>query len=810
MVVGGPVRTATHVPPGTRARHAQHLALLAEGYLQTDAGTVPDVASATFYATHALALEPDSVLSRRLLATCYMMAGTSLVFPFAPSSHGQGSVPMSAASREGALAATYLLRRGTKASFTDAASAQVYATACTVLGRFEEAQEALAWTAAHAVEMPTPPGLGRDPGAMYAAQVRTQLGHMAMKQARYAEAATYFVEARRYDPLHWGAYTGLCDLGMAPPAADAFADEEEPQPAQLAGALPKRARPDDAAPTRPVRRVTPRAAALRSGMARTNSVPPPRRDTSVPPVPSIPTRRQTSDTARGTLATSRSANQAAPPKTELRRGAPPAKPRVRAPGVAARTDSGLRRADVEPKREPLKSQGDPESERYTRHLLRDFGEAYRLVRLYRGREAIPLLDASVLPPGSMRAAHRRTASVHCLMGRAYHDVSEYSAAEKHFSLARIQEPYLLVHMDIYSLVLFQLHREVALSALAQDLLEIDPRAPVAHIAAGNTWALQHQHDAAYQCFIQATLVSPEYAYAYTLAGYEALELEQTARAVRLFRNARRCDKRHWNALAGLGQVYLREGKPALASEAYAEAFLINSSNPVLLDLLGYALEQGGDTDGALAVYQRAIRMNPKAAMTRLKKAQLLLRTVHTHLRDAPTEGGARHVAPALRRALLHRRAAVHAELLQVCALAPMEPQVHLLLARSYMRLGGGRFAAADAAADTTPPSSPESAQRARLPRQYTTEIAHHLATAVDLDPRCIREVHAMGEGTKLALHGGSGTAVAEDESHALYAPTSFFEESGSIDGDMLDPGLAYDSSAMHASHSFAYEPVRRA
>ena len=83
----------------------------------------------------------------------------------------------------------------------------------------------------------------------------------------------------------------------------------------------------------------------------------------------------------------------------------------------------------------------------------------------------------------------------------------------------------------------------ALSALAQDLLALDPRSAVAHMAAGNTWSLQHQHDAAYQCFQQATLVAPECAYAYTLAGYEALELDQPVRAMRLFRCARRCDRR---------------------------------------------------------------------------------------------------------------------------------------------------------------------------------------------------------------------------------------------------------------------------
>ncbi|WFD04146.1 anaphase-promoting complex subunit cdc27 [Malassezia obtusa] len=860
-------RSARALPPGTRARHAQHLAGLAEGYLRLadapGAAAAPDLASATLYATHALALEPDSVPARRTLATCYLMGGAEHVFPFAPSSLGHAQPAGAAPSRAGALAAVHLLQRGARATFTDVASARVYATACTTLGRLREAQDALEWTNAHRRAPPAADApVARDAAAVAAAQVSTQLGRIAMKQARYEDAAAHFAEARAHDPLNWGAYTGLCDMGVAPradeawPAADAPAAPAAPPaapPAADAPAAPpgpaKRARPDEPRepprPTRPVRRVTPRAAALRSGMARTNAVPPPPRDTTVPPVPSLPRTR--------TLAASRNTNQAeaapsAPAaKPDARRGAPRrAEPRTarahgdvasRPASVASRTDSGLRRearaasaeapaaAAAAAAAAPVAGAGGvraaarpaagapagapaaaTDAEQYTLGLLRDVGEAYRLVRLYRGREAVPLLDAGAVPPGSLRAAHRRTASVHCLLGRALHDASEYAAAEAHFAAARAQEPYLLVHMDIYSLVLFQLHREVALSALAQDLLEIDPRAAVAHIAAGNTWSLQHQHDAAYQCFVQATLVAPECAYAYTLAGYEALELEQPSRAVRLFRCARRCDRRHWNALAGLGQVYLREGKAALASEAYAEAFLINSANPVLLDLLGYALEHAGDADGALAVYQRAIRMNPRAAMTRLKKAQLLLRTVHA-------SAGARARTALTPRECAQRRAAAHAELLKVCALTPMEPQVHLLLARSYMRLGGGRFAS-DAGADATPPSSPGApAHEARLPRQYAREIAHHLATAVDLDPRCVREVSAMGDGTKLALHAHGHTSIAEDDHEDTQAFDGAFVASDgeSLDGDALLDGtpavLSYDSSGsadMQASRSFAY------
>lgn len=802
-----------HIPDDARAATSPPSASAAS----TSASLAPDVASATLYATLAVALDEMSVDARRVLALCYLMGGASLLFPFAPSSFGDTRTNGYQAlkpSRSCALAAIHVLQHGPRATFSDMGSARVYASACMALGRFKEAQEALSFTVEHGTKRKRATATPVLPErAMYESQVYTQLGRMAMKQGRYSDAATHFRDAREKDPWNWSAWTALCDMGtsttlltsaMAPPT---MMDANVSMPsASDASAKRSKAEPEtSAAAAKPVRRVTPRAAALRSGMART--VPPPPRDTSVPPVPPMPTSR-TLATARTnvTRVPSKDDTNAAKP-SEARRGAtshaPPAsrlarpalaKPESRTKGAAA-TAATTTSAPARPRTTPTTTTTRPAPTRAdtprtplddVRVWVAELGEAYRLVRMYDGQAAIEKLCG----PAQRDRPHRRAfrcAAVDCLLGRALHDVTEYAEAEAHFARAREQEPYLMMHMDIYSLVLFQLHREVALSALAQDLVAMDPRAAVTHMAAGNTWSLQHQHDAAYQCFRQATLVAPECAYAYTLAGYEALELEQPARAVRLFRCARRCDRRHWNALAGLGQVYLRQGHAARACEAYAQAFLINRSNAVLLDLLGWSLEQTGDIDGALAVYQRAIAMQPKAAMTRLKKAQLLLKTV----REAKQLG-----TPLPLREETQRRQAAHSELLRVCALAPAEPRVHLMLARSYMRLGGGRFATSAATPDERDASISEVREEAQLPHAFHTEIAHHLATAIDLDPRCVRDISALGDVPKLALPGMGGAAVAEDEDDEHdadllpfddeHAPSYASYEAAQQDIDVLD------------------------
>lgn len=784
---------------------------------------VPDVASATLYASLALAVDPDHVDARRLVALCHLMGGTALVFPFAPSSfghvrvsHGYQARPPSRAS---ALSVMHLLQRGSRATFQDIGSARVYASACTALGQYKDAHDALEYTIQHGTkrkQADMPPACSFPSRDVYTSQLYTQLGHMSMKQAKYTEAANYFGRAHELDPLNWGAWTSLCDMATARPAADAWlvkprvsaaTSSGTTAPTTAAASAPasklqqtKRARAPEPS-TRPVRRVTPRAAALRSGMARgasANAHQPtsaPLHETHGPPVStSVPPR---------TLSSSR---------THVTRPLPQEDARKRVPsktGLTGQSSTSVARGTstrAAPSA-PLAPDQTTSPTGMVLELTRDLAEAYRLVRRYEGAKAVALLCDNIQAPPRRRAF--RMACVYCLLGRALHDMTEYTDAEIQFRRARALEPYLLMHMDIYSLVLFQLHREVALSALAQDLLAMDPRAAVAHIAAGNTWSLQHQHDAAYQCFRQATLVAPECAYAYTLAGYEALELEQPARAVRLFRCARRCDRRHWNALAGLGQVYLRQGHAVRASEAYAQAFLINRSNAVLLDLLGWALEQSGNWNGALAVYQRAIAMQPKAAMTRLKKAQLLLRLARA---CDDTDG-----TPLLdKRERARQRQAAHAELLRVCALAPSEPRVHLMLARSYMRMGGGRFAPGE---DTTPPGSPggdsdadrssglgATQQGTRLPKAFHAEITHHLATAVDLDPRCVREVNAMGDMPKLAWHGlmggpgfatGSGAGAISGDVGAMVAEDDDIDDMAGIE-DSQDVADIATNMAYHA------------
>ncbi|KAE8245366.1 hypothetical protein A4X13_0g5959 [Tilletia indica] len=403
--------------------------------------------------------------------------------------------------------------------------------------------------------------------------------------------------------------------------------------------------------------------------------------------------------------------------------------------------------------------------------VRQLAEAYRTVRLYEGRKTAYLLrsvdevaraslgTAAATEEQQVELAFNRavygttpfslgipdavlnTEPVRCLLGRAAHDSAKYAEAERHFDAARrsTTQPtgsrssavVPTRHMDIYSLVLFHLNREVKLSALAQDLGLLDSNAAETHIASGNAFALQREHGQAMRAFKRAALIAPGCAYAYTLAGYEAIELSQLERAVGFFRSAIRVDMRHWNAWAGLGQIFLKIGKMDWAEAHYREALGVNPHHAVLKDLLGWTYESQGRWKEALDEYDAALAMSPKLAMTRLKRAELL-----SHMEKYED---------------------AHEELLRVADLVPDESRVHILLAKSYMRLGNGQFADPNYGSTSThgggDKSTSMAAQDPIAPNEYHEAIAFHLAAAIDLDPKNVRIVKAMGEGARAALKG---------------------------------------------------------
>jgi len=256
------------------------------------------------------------------------------------------------------------------------------------------------------------------------------------------------------------------------------------------------------------------------------------------------------------------------------------------------------------------------AEQYLYDLTRRFASATRALALYDCRKCLDELE-------QLPHAHQQSPWVLAMVGRAHYERLEYASAERAFKAVRTLEPYRLWDMEVYSTLLWHLQRNVQLSFLAQELVDIDPQSPQAWIAVGNLFSLQKERSQALTCFRRAAQMDPTCAYAFTLSGHESID-EDLDKAINLFQSALRADPRHYNAWYGLGTCYLRMSKIRLAEYHYRKAVEIHPNNAVLLGCVGMAVERGGDRDAALSLFDRAVGLAPENALVRYRRAKILI------------------------------------------------------------------------------------------------------------------------------------------------------------------------------------------
>ncbi|QSL65689.1 hypothetical protein MERGE_003002 [Pneumocystis wakefieldiae] len=260
-------------------------------------------------------------------------------------------------------------------------------------------------------------------------------------------------------------------------------------------------------------------------------------------------------------------------------------------------------------------------------LCKSIADGCHALAKYDGAKAIECFKS--LQP----ASQRNSVFVLSKIGRAYFEMVNYDEAEKYFYRLRKADPTRVEDMEIYSTVLWHLRKEVELSFLAHEILDLDRLAPQSWCIIANCFSLQREHDQALKCIRRAIQLNPNFAYAYTLEGHEY----------------------------GIGMVFLRVGKNDLAMYHFRKAAEINPTNAVLLCCIGMIVERNKDFPEALQLYKKASELAPTSALARFKKAKVLVCLRQYHL--------------ALK------------ELLFLKDLAPDEANVHFLLGKLYKQLG---------------------------------------------------------------------------------------------------------------------------
>ena len=250
-------------------------------------------------------------------------------------------------------------------------------------------------------------------------------------------------------------------------------------------------------------------------------------------------------------------------------------------------------------------------------LFVKLGSGYYALSQYRTHDTIQILN-NVTP------SQRETPWVLSQIGRAFYEEGSYPEAEKYFARIKSIAPSRLEDMEIYSTVLWHQKSTVDLAYLAHSCIDIDRTSPEAWCAVGNSFSHVRDHDNALKCFKRATQLYPGFAYAFTLQGHEHIANEEYDKAMLAYRKAIAAEDRHYNAWYGLGRVYEKQGKYPVAEQHYRTAVMINPTNAVLVCCVGSILEKQKNPRAAYLQYDRATQLSPKSALSRFKKARVLL------------------------------------------------------------------------------------------------------------------------------------------------------------------------------------------
>jgi tetratricopeptide (TPR) repeat protein len=214
---------------------------------------------------------------------------------------------------------------------------------------------------------------------------------------------------------------------------------------------------------------------------------------------------------------------------------------------------------------------------------------------------------------------------------AHFHSGDIANATKAFGAMLDAEPWRLNREAIvfYSTCLWHQKRDAQLGALAQRMIALHPNSAYTMCVIGNCYSLARNAASAYAMFERATQIDPSFAYAHTLRGHEALALDRLPDAETHFREALLHDPRHFSALAGLGDLFIRRDEVPLARSNLRQAMTINEL-PAIVNRLAstfHAVGYSNDADlrTALTLYDRVLDRHPRNFAAVHQRATVLLR-----------------------------------------------------------------------------------------------------------------------------------------------------------------------------------------
>lgn len=256
------------------------------------------------------------------------------------------------------------------------------------------------------------------------------------------------------------------------------------------------------------------------------------------------------------------------------------------------------------------------SERYLLSLYVIFAKGFKSLCKYDCYKAIRILE--LLPDNE-----KETPWVLSKLGRLHYEIVNYKTSEYFFIKLRQLDRTRLEDMEYYLTLLWHLHKKVELTYLANELYDLDNESAITWCVIGNLFSVTREPDEAIKCFNKSIKLNDSFTYAYTLKGHEYFSNDNYELALENFRISLLHDPRHYNALYGIGMVYINLGDYQKADYHFRKAISINPINIILICCIGMVLEKVGKKPLALKQYELANKLQPLNVLPIFKKAQLL-------------------------------------------------------------------------------------------------------------------------------------------------------------------------------------------
>lgn len=124
-----------------------------------------------------------------------------------------------------------------------------------------------------------------------------------------------------------------------------------------------------------------------------------------------------------------------------------------------------------------------------------------------------------------------------------------------FGQIRLEDPYRVDAMDVYSNLLFNRRLRKELAKLAYEIEKVDPFTSEANCCIANSFSSREQHTKAIVYFTRALRLNPDHSIPWALIGHEYLEVTSIEKAIQAYRYALFINKRDCRAWMGLGNTF---------------------------------------------------------------------------------------------------------------------------------------------------------------------------------------------------------------------------------------------------------------